>query len=351
MSFIGKPKVSHPGMPRNALGLSLRDYEGGMSTLCAGCGHDSITAALVQAAFDLAIPPHRMAKLSGIGCSSKTPAYFASASHGFNSVHGRMASVATGANAANGELVYIGVSGDGDTLSIGLGQFCHAVRRNLDMLYVIENNGVYGLTKGQFSASADVGSKAKKGEVNQQPPIDPCLLALSIGCTFVARSFSGDKEHLVPLLKAGISHRGFALVDVISPCVTFNDHEGSTKSYDFTRKHFHPAIYADYVPPAEEIRSEQAAGSVQSVTMHDGSRVLLRKVGADYDPKDRTAAFDYLSRRQAEGEVVTGLLFIDETRPEMHEVQSLGPSPLGGLGYEALNPGQKVLDSIQDRFR
>ncbi len=351
MTFIAKPKATHPGLPRNELGLSLRDYEGGMSTLCAGCGHDSITAALVQAAFELSIPPHRMAKLSGIGCSSKTPAYFASASHGFNSVHGRMASVATGANAANGELHYIGVSGDGDTLSIGLGQFCHAVRRNLNMLYVLENNGVYGLTKGQFSASADVGTKAKKGEVNQQPPIDPCLLALSIGCTFVARSFSGDKEQLVPLLKAGLSHRGFAMVDVISPCVTFNDHEGSTKSYKFTREHFHAAIYADYVPPAEEIRSRQAAGSVQEVAMHDGSRLLLHKVGADYDPSDRVAAFDYLSRRQAQGQIVTGLLFIDETKPDMHEVQNLAGEPLNAVAYEKLNPGQKALDSIQARFR
>ncbi len=351
MSFIAKPKVAHPGLPRNELGLSLRDYEGSMSTLCAGCGHDSITAALVQAAFELSIPPHRMAKMSGIGCSSKTPAYFASTSHGFNSVHGRMASVATGANAANGDLYYIGVSGDGDTLSIGLGQFCHAVRRNLNMLYIIENNGVYGLTKGQFSASADVGSKAKKGEVNQQPPIDPCLLALSIGCTFVARSFSGDKEHLVPLLKAGIRHHGFAMLDVISPCVTFNDHEGSTKSYDFTRKHFHPAIYADFVPPMEQIRSQQAAGSVQAVTMHDGSTVLLRKVGADYDPADRAGAFSYLQRHQAQGEVVTGLLFIDETKPEMHEVQSLPAEPLSSIPYERLNPGQKILDAIQDKFR
>ena len=262
-----------------------------------------------------------------------------------------MPSVATGANAANGGLTYIGVSGDGDTLSIGMGQFCHAIRRNLNMLYVIENNGVYGLTKGQFSASADVGSKAKKGEVNQQPPIDPCLLALSIGCTFVARSFSGDKEHLVPLLKAGMRHRGFALVDVISPCVTFNDHEGSTKSYDFTRKHFHPAVYADYVPPAQEIRSEQMAGSVHSVTLHDGSRVLLRKVGADYDPADRTAAFDYLSRHQAQGEIVTGLLYIDESKPDMHEVQSLPAQALNTLPYEKVNPGQKALDSIQSRFR
>ncbi len=351
MSYIAKPKVVHPGLPRNELGLSLRDYEGGMSTLCAGCGHDSITAALVQVAFELSIPPHRMAKLSGIGCSSKTPAYFASASHGFNSVHGRMASVATGASAANRDLTYIGVSGDGDTLSIGLGQFCHAIRRNLDMLYVIENNGVYGLTKGQFSASADVGSKAKKGEVNQQPPIDPCLLALSIGCTFVARSFSGDKEHLVPLLKAGIRHRGFAMIDVISPCVTFNDHEGSTKSYDFTRKHRQAAIYADYVPPAREIRSEQVAGSVQSVTLHDGSRVLLRKVGADYDARDRMAAFGYLSQRQAQGEIVTGLLFIDEGQPDMHEVQATPAQPLNEVPYTRLNPGQKALDAIQARFR
>jgi 2-oxoglutarate ferredoxin oxidoreductase subunit beta len=351
MSFIAKPKVAHPQLPRNELGLTVRDYEGGMSTLCAGCGHDSITAALIQAAFELSIPPHRMAKLSGIGCSSKTPAYFASASHGFNSVHGRMASVATGANAANGDLYYIGVSGDGDTLSIGLGQFCHAVRRNLNILYVIENNGVYGLTKGQFSASADVGTKAKKGEVNQQPPIDPCQLVLSLGGTFVARSFSGDREQLVPLLKAGIKHRGFALVDIISPCVTFNDHEGSTKSYDFTRKHYHPAIYADFVPPSKEITAQYGAGKVQSVTMHDGSQVLLRKVGADYDPTDRAAAFDFLMRQQAQGEVVTGLLFIDEGKPDMHEVQSLPAEPLNSIGYEQLCPGPKVLASIQDRFR
>jgi len=351
MSYIGKPKVSHPGLPRNELGLSVRDYEGGMSTLCAGCGHDSITAAIVQAVFELSIPPHRLAKLSGIGCSSKTPAYFASTSHGFNSVHGRMPSVATGANAANGGLTFIGVSGDGDSLSIGLGQFSHAIRRNLNMLYVIENNGVYGLTKGQFSASADIGSKAKKGDVNQQPPIDPCLLALSIGCNFVARSFSGDKGHLVPLLKAGLKHRGFAMIDVISPCVTFNDHEGSTKSYDFTRKHAHTATYADFVPQASEITSAQAAGSVQAVTMHDGSRVLLHKVGADYDPTDRRAAFDYVSRHQAQGEVVTGLLFIDESKPDMHDVQSLPAEPLNTMDYAKLNPGQKVLDSIQSRFR
>jgi 2-oxoglutarate/2-oxoacid ferredoxin oxidoreductase subunit beta len=351
MSFIQKPKVAHPGMPRNGLGLTVRDYEGGMSTLCAGCGHDSITTALMEAVFELSIPPHRLAKFSGIGCSSKTPAYFASSSHGFNSVHGRMPSVATGANAANGGLHYLGVSGDGDTLSIGLGQFCHAVRRNLNMLYVIENNGVYGLTKGQFSASADVGSKAKKGEVNQQPPIDPCQLVLALGGSFVARSFSGDKEHLVPLLKAGLKHRGFAMIDIISPCVTFNDHEGSTKSYDFTRKHYQPVVFADFVPPEQEITSRQDAGTVQSVTMHDGTRILLRKIGGDYDPTNRAAAFGYLAERQALGEIVTGLLYIDESRPDMQELQALPDGPLAEVGYDRLNTGQKVLDSIQSRFR
>src|SRR5690606_836016 len=234
MTYITKPKVEHAGLRRNALGLSRRDYEGALSTLCAGCGHDSITAAIVQACWELGLPPHRMVKLSGIGCSSKTPAYFVSQAHGINTVHGRMPSVATGASAANRQLRYLGVSGDGDSLSIGLGQFCHAMRRNVRMLYIIENNGVYGLTKGQFSASADIGSKAKKGEINMQPPIDPVLTALAAGATFVARSFSGDKAQLVPLIKAGLSHDGFALIDVLSPCVTFNDHEESTKSYAFS---------------------------------------------------------------------------------------------------------------------
>src|SRR4051812_921015 len=225
MTSITKPPVRHPGLPQNALGLTRRDYEGAMSTLCAGCGHDSVTAALVHAVWEMDIPPHRVAKLSGIGCSSKTTAYFVRDGHGFNAVHGRMPAVATGANAANRDLVYIGISGDGDSLSIGLGQLCHAVRRNVRLLYVLENNGVYGLTKGQFSASADVGSRAKGGEANVQPPIDPVLLALTLGATFVARSFSGDKAQLVPILKAGLRHRGFGLIDIISPCVTFNDHE------------------------------------------------------------------------------------------------------------------------------
>ncbi|MCE7901792.1 MAG: 2-oxoacid:ferredoxin oxidoreductase subunit beta [Gammaproteobacteria bacterium PRO9] len=351
MSYIKKPKAAHPDLPRNDLNLTVRDYEGAMSTLCAGCGHDSITGAIIQAAFELSIEPHRMAKLSGIGCSSKTPAYFASASHGFNTVHGRMPSVATGANAANKELLYIGVSGDGDSLSIGLGQFLHAARRNLNMVYLIENNGVYGLTKGQFSASADVGSKAKKGEVNQQPPIDPALTLLATGATFIARSFSGDRQQLVPLIKAGMKHRGFAAIDVISPCVTFNDHEGSTKSYEFTRKHSMTAIYTDFVPPAEEIRAEYEAGEAMPVQLHDGSRIVLRKADGAYDPTDRAAAFAYLQQRQQAGEIVTGLLYIDETKPDMHELANTPAGPLGTLPFAAVCPGSKVLASLQDRFR
>ncbi len=249
MSFINKPKVRHPDLPQNELGLTRRDYEGAMSTLCAGCGHDSVTSSIIQAIWELSLRPEQLAKLSGIGCSSKTTAYFASGAHGFNGVHGRMPSIAAGANAANKNLHYIGVSGDGDSLSIGFGQFAHAIRRNVNMLYICENNGVYGLTKGQFSASADIGTKSKKGEENQQAPVDPCLAALSLGGSFIARSFSGDREQLVPLIKAGLMHKGFAMIDVISPCVTFNDHVGSTKSYEFTREHYHEAVHTDYIPP------------------------------------------------------------------------------------------------------
>src|ERR1700732_1469319 len=253
MPSITKPVAVHPGLKRNDLGLTIRDYEGSMSTLCAGCGHDSITAAIVRTFWELSTPPHMLAKLSGIGCSSKTPTYFVGGAHGFNSAHGRMPAIATGANAANRDLIYIGISGDGDSLSIGLGQLCHAIRRNVKMLYIIENNGVYGLTKGQFSASADIGSKSKRGEPNPMLPMDPVMLGLSIGATFVARSFSGDKEQLVPILKAGLSHRGFALVDVISPCVTFNDHVGDTKSYLNTRRHLSQATESDFVPHAREL--------------------------------------------------------------------------------------------------
>src|SRR4051812_26001524 len=281
MSSITKPPVRHPGLRKNTLGYTVRDYEGAMSTLCAGCGHDSVTAALIQAFWELALPPHRAAKMSGIGCSSKTTAYFMRQSHGFNGVHGRMPALVTGANAANRGLTYIGVSGDGDSLSIGLGQLSHAIRRNVDMLYVLENNGVYGLTKGQFSASADVGSKSKRGEANVQTPIDPVLLALTLGATFVARSFSGDKAQLVPIIKAGIRHQGFALIDIISPCVSFNDHETSTKSYRYTRQHYHEVAPIDYVPLRHEIAvgdaPDAASPGLTSVTMHDGSVVRFRR--------------------------------------------------------------------------
>jgi 2-oxoglutarate ferredoxin oxidoreductase subunit beta len=351
MTSIAKPKIIHQGLKRNALGLTVRDYEGGMSTLCAGCGHDSITAALVQAFFELDVPPHGVAKMSGIGCSSKTPAYFLSASHGFNAVHGRMPSIATGAHAANRDLVLIGVSGDGDSLSIGLGQFMHALRRNLNMVYIIENNGVYGLTKGQFSASADVGTKAKRGEVNKQPPIDPVQIAMALGGTFVARSFSGDKDQLVPLIKAGIRHRGFALIDVLSPCVTFNDHEDSTKSYAHTREFRHPVIQADFVPPAEEIRAAYDQGETMPVELHDGSRILLRKVAKDYAVGNRGEAIEYIRDRQRAGEIVTGLLYIDEGEPDMHGIIGTTATPLNRLPYEMLCPGADTLTKLQARYR
>ncbi len=351
MSFMARPSARHPKLPVNDLGLTVRDYEGGMSTLCAGCGHDSITGAIVEAAWGLSIPTHRFAKLSGIGCSSKTPAYFLRDSHGFNSCHGRMPSVATGANCANRDLYYIGVSGDGDSLSIGMGQFTHAIRRNLNMTYLIENNGVYGLTKGQFSAAADKGSKAKKGEVNLQPAIDPCSTAITLGATFVARSFSGDKEQLVPILKAAMNHRGFALIDVISPCVTFNDHEGSTKSYKYSREHFSPAIAADFVPPAEEIKAAYNEGEAMPVELHDGSHIVLRKIAKDYDPTDRVNAVTNLMRNNAAGEITTGILYLDESQQEMHEVNNSSATPLIDLPYSKLNPGNDTLQKIQSRYR
>ena len=351
MTSIQKPPVRHPSLQKNALGLTRRDYEGAMSTLCAGCGHDSVTAAFVQAFWELDLPPHRAAKLSGIGCSSKTTAYFLKQSHGFNSVHGRMPSIATGANAANRALVYVGVSGDGDSLSIGLGQLCHAIRRNLDMLYVIENNGVYGLTKGQFSASADVGTKSKRGEANAFQPIDPVLLALTLGATFVARGFSGDKAQLVPMLKAGLTHKGFALIDVISPCVTFNDHEASTKSYRSTRERYHELASIDFVPIQREITATLDAESAVSVTMHDGSVVRFRKVGESYDPTNRDAAYAHVRRLQKQGEVPTGLLYIDQSVPEMHAVNGTVETPLVELPYEALCPGSKALEELQKEFR
>lgn len=348
---IPKPRVHHPGLERNAIGLTRRDYEGTMSTLCAGCGHDAITASIIRAFWELSIPPHRVAKLSGIGCSSKTPTYFLKEAHGFNAVHGRMPSVATGAAAANRELILIGVSGDGDSLSIGLGQFCHGIRRNVRMLYVLENNGVYGLTKGQFSASADIGTRAKRGEVNRNAPIDPVLLALSLGATFVARSFSGDREQLVPILKAGLSHGGFAFVDVISPCVTFNDHEGSTKSYRFTREHMKEIVAADFVPLRAQITTSYEPGSAQDVQLHDGSTVRLRKVADDYDPTDPDRAYAYIRERQRNGEVPTGLLYVEPQTEDMHALENTAPTPLRDIPFEQLCPGSDALDALMEDFR
>jgi 2-oxoglutarate ferredoxin oxidoreductase subunit beta len=351
MSSIVKPPVRHPGLRKNELGFTVRDYEGAMSTLCAGCGHDSVTAALVLAFWELALPPHRAAKMSGIGCSSKTTAYFMKQSHGFNSVHGRMPSVTSGANAANRDLTYIGISGDGDSLSIGLGQLSHAIRRNVRMLYVIDNNGVYGLTKGQFSASADLGSTSKKGEANMQPPIDPVLLSLTLGATFVARSFSGDKSQLVPILKAGLRHNGLALVDIISPCVTFNDHEGSTKSYKFTREHDVEVVAADFVPLRREVVAPETDAAVSVVTMHDGSTVRFRRTPEGYDPTDREAAYAHVRACQARGEVATGLLFIDENGQDMHTVSKTVETPLVDLPYEQLCPGNAALQKLMEGFR
>jgi 2-oxoglutarate ferredoxin oxidoreductase subunit beta len=351
MSYLGKPKVSHPNMPRNKLGLTARDYEGGVSTLCAGCGHDSITAAIIQAVFELDIEPHMLAKMSGIGCSSKTPAYFVHQSHGFNSVHGRMASVTTGANAANRDLIYIGVSGDGDSLSIGMGQFAHIIRRNLNMCYMIENNGVYGLTKGQYSASADVGSIAKKSAPNRQMPIDPVSTAIGLGATYIARGFSGDKQQLVPLIKGALMHRGFALLDVVSPCVTFNDNEGSTKSYAHTRKHFHQVIDADFIPPSKEIVAAYDEGEAMPVKLHDGSQIVFRKLDEDYDPTSRAAAFSFLRDSIHKGEIITGLLYIDEGMSDMHGDAGTVETPLSHLPYDELMPGKEKLAELMSRYR
>ncbi|HSS69777.1 MAG TPA: 2-oxoacid:ferredoxin oxidoreductase subunit beta, partial [Casimicrobiaceae bacterium] len=320
MTYLAKPKLHHPELPKNKLGFTHRDYEGTVSTLCAGCGHDSISGAIIQAFFELDVAPHRVAKLSGIGCSSKTPTYFLGNSHGFNSVHGRMPSVLTGANLANRDLIYLGVSGDGDSASIGLGQFAHVMRRGVNMVYIVENNGVYGLTKGQFSATADKGSKAKRGAVNNDQPIDMVMLALQLGASFVARSFSGDKQQLVPLIKAAVEHQGAAFLDVISPCVAFNNHPGSTKSYDFVREHNDAVNRLDFMPHHSEITADYAPGTLQTVTQHDGSVLQLRKLHDDYDASDKIGAMNYLQQRKAAGEIVTGLLYLDPQADDLHRL-------------------------------
>ncbi len=351
MTYLPKPKLFRPDNPKNALGYTRRDYEGAISTLCAGCGHDSISAAVVQACFDLDVEPHRVAKLSGIGCSSKTPDYFLGASHGFNSVHGRMPSVLTGAALANRDLLYLGVSGDGDSASIGIGQFAHAMRRGVNMVYLVENNGVYGLTKGQFSATADKGSRSKRGVENTDCPIDLVLLALQLGATYVARSFSGDKEQLVPLIKGALKHRGAAFIDVVSPCVTFNNHAGSTKSYDYVRQHNHAVNKLDFILPRDPISAEYPPGSLREVVQHDGSLLRLRKVADDYDPGDRVGAMNHLQERAACGEVVTGLLFVDPNAEDLHRHLHTVNTPLNRLGDAELCPGNAALESLNASLR
>ena len=348
MTSITKPLIPLIRLEKNKLGLTVRDYEGAMSTLCAGCGHDSITASIVRATYELGIPPHMISKLSGIGCSSKTPTYFVRGAHGFNSAHGRMVTIATGANAANRELHYIGISGDGDSLSIGIGHLTHAIRRNVNMLYVIENNGVYGLTKGQFSASSDVNSLSKRGEPNLLPPIDPVMLGLSLGATFVARGFSGDKEHLIPLLKAGLEHKGFALIDVISPCVQFNDHEGSTKSYLFTRQHEVPLD--DVVLVHDEIVANVPDDSAVSVQMHSGTVMRFRSLPGGYDPTDRASAIAYLEKHREGREIPTGLFYVNESEPDVHELNETTDQPLVSVPYDRLCPGSGALEELQRGF-
>lgn len=350
MTYV-RPKFRHPGLPKNKLGYTLSYYEGALSTLCAGCGHDSISAAIVQSCYEMDIQPHKVAKLSGIGCSSKTPAYFLSNSHGFNSVHGRMPSVATGAYMANRDLLYFGVSGDGDTASIGMGQFVHAVRRNLKMIYIVMNNGCYGLTKGQDSATADLGSKSKAGSVNPFEGIDLCGLALELGATFVAQSFSGDKHQLVPLIKAAIHHNGFAFINVISPCVTFNNNPGSTKSYDYVRQHMETTGMMDFVPVMETIEANYTEGSHKEVKMHDGSFITLNKLHQGWDPTDKSSAVNALHEARAKHEVLTGLIYFNAEGKDLHHVLHTADTPLNQLKEDVLCPGSAHLKEINEGLR
>lgn len=350
MTYL-RPKFRHPDLPKNNLGYSVDYYEGSLSTLCAGCGHDSISAGIIQAAYEMDIEPHRIAKLSGIGCSSKTPAYFLSNSHGFNSVHGRMPSVSTGANMANRDLIYLGVSGDGDTASIGMGQFVHVVRRNLNMVYIVMNNGCYGLTKGQDSATADSGSKNKSGNVNLFQSIDLASLAIELGATFVAQSFSGDKTQLVPLIKAAMNHPGFAFINVISPCVTFNNNPGSTKSYDFVREHMEATSTFDFVPEMAEITTSYSEGTQKSVKLHDGTFLQFNKLAQDWDPEDRLSAINAVQNAKLKNEILTGLLYINPDAVDLHSMINTSLKPLNSLTKEELCPGSEVLKSINKDWR
>ncbi|HYR83179.1 MAG TPA: 2-oxoacid:ferredoxin oxidoreductase subunit beta [Terriglobia bacterium] len=337
-----------PASPKNVnrLGYSVADYKGADSTLCAGCGHDAITSQIIKAFYEYGVEPHLVAKLSGIGCSSKTPAYFLSRSHGFNAVHGRMPSIATGVMLANRSLISIGVSGDGDTASIGMGQFVHLLRRNVPMMYIIENNGVYGLTKGQFSATADYGSKAKSGALNELPAIDVCAMAIELGCNFVCRSFAGDPKQMVALLKAALGHRGTSMFDVISPCVTFNNHEGSTKSYKYAKDHEELLHEISYVPFFEQINVDYKEGEATDVELHDGSHIRLRKTDKGYDPTSKADALDTLRKCQESNEFLTGLIYINEQKPDFLSLLNMMDAPLATLPQERVQPSADDLKEI-----
>jgi 2-oxoglutarate/2-oxoacid ferredoxin oxidoreductase subunit beta len=342
-----------PPAPRktNRIGLELQPYRGGKTTLCAGCGHNAISERIIDAFFELGIDPRHVIKLSGIGCSSKSPAYFLGGSHGFNSVHGRMPSVGTGAMLANRKLIAIGVSGDGDTGAIGIGQFVHLMRRNVPIVYIIEDNGCYGLTKGQFSPTADIGSTLKNGVVNELQPIDTCALAIELGASFVARSFSGDKKQLLTILKASLSHRGTCMIDVISPCVTFNDHEGSTKSYVYAKNHDEPLGEVSFVPYFDDITVEYEPGTTKAVQMHDGSKLYLKKVAEDYDPTNKMNAVRLIHETAARGEFATGILYIEPEKPDFLTLLNLVDEPLATLPLDRVRPSREVLDEIMESLK
>jgi 2-oxoglutarate ferredoxin oxidoreductase subunit beta len=349
MSTVATPPP--PAKKVNHIGLEVINYKGAKTTLCAGCGHNSISERVIECFYEMGVEPWRVGKFSGIGCSSKSPAYFLNLSHGFNAVHGRMPSIATGAIMANRTMLGLGVTGDGDTASIGIGQFMHLVRRNLPMIYIIEDNGVYGLTKGQFSATADLGSKLKTGVINDLPPFDCCALALRWGATFVARSFSGDKKQLQALIKTAIAHNGLSVIDVVSPCVTFNDHEGSTKSYSYMKEHEEMLQDLSFVPSFEEISVEIAEGEVRDVELHDGSHLRIRKLNRDYDPTSRLAAFTALEEAERKHEVLTGVLYVNTEKPNFLEMLHLAEEPLATLPQAKVRPGREALDEIMEELR
>jgi 2-oxoglutarate ferredoxin oxidoreductase subunit beta len=340
-----------PAKKTNRIGLEMQPYRGGKTTLCAGCGHNAISERIIDAFFEMGVDPRQVIKLSGIGCSSKSPAYFLGGAHGFNSVHGRMPSVGTGALLANRKLIAIGVSGDGDTGAIGIGQFVHLMRRNVPLIYIIEDNGCYGLTKGQFSPTADIGSKPKSGAANELQPIDTCALAIQLGASFVARSFSGDKKQLLSILKASLSHRGTAMIDVISPCVTFNDHEGSTKSYAYVKDHDEPVGEISFVPFFEDISVEYEAGSMREVQLHDGSKLYLRKLAEDYDPTDKLAAARVLHETARRGEFATGILYVEPDKDDFVTLLDLVDEPLSTLPLDRVRPSRAALDEIMESLK